>query len=153
MNDGGEPVGGVGAGGGVELAFAPVAGHVRTARLVVASVGRHAGFDETRLDELRLATGEACARAVRRCRISGVRTPVLVRVADSGPAFVVEVVDAAGPGGRDGPGEDPVVVALLSGLADDAEITSGPGGGGGRVRLRWLLGGHRPPPDESPDAG
>ena len=38
--------------------------HVRTARLVAVAVARRAGVDEALLDEIRLAVGEACARAV-----------------------------------------------------------------------------------------
>lgn len=49
----------------VELSFAPLPEHVRTARLVAVSVGRRVGLDDERLDEVRLAVGEACARAVR----------------------------------------------------------------------------------------
>ncbi len=48
----------------VTLRFSPMAEHVRTARLVAVSVARRAGFGEDQLDEIRIAIGEACARAV-----------------------------------------------------------------------------------------
>ena len=48
----------------VELRFSALPAHVRTARLVAAAVARRAGVDEAVLDEVRLAVGEACSRAV-----------------------------------------------------------------------------------------
>src|SRR6187549_3242736 len=94
---------------GVELKFPPTPGHVRTARLVAAAVARRAHLDEDRLDELRLAVGEACARAVRRCEIADCTMPVVLLVNDAGPGLVIEVTDAA-PAQQ---GEEPVVLALL----------------------------------------
>ena len=40
------------------------AAHVRTARLIAAAMARRSGVGEDVLDEVRLAVGEACARAV-----------------------------------------------------------------------------------------
>ena len=48
----------------VELRFSALPAHVRTARLVAATVARRSGVDEDLLDEVRLAVGEACSRAV-----------------------------------------------------------------------------------------
>jgi anti-sigma regulatory factor (Ser/Thr protein kinase) len=119
---------------GVELRFPPSPGHVRTARLVAVAVGRRAHFDDNRLDELRLAVGEACARAVRRCQAAQCATAVILTVNDAGPGLSVEVLDAA-PALRDD--SEPVVLALLRGLADAVEVLEGAGGEGGRVRLEW----------------
>ena len=122
--------------GTVRLCFPPTAGHVRTARLVAAAVARRAGLDDVRLDELRMAVGEACARAVRRCEEAGVADPVEMVVEDHGPSLFVTVVDSA-----DSPAEDePLVLALLGGLAETLELERGPGGPGGTVRLGWLVG-------------
>lgn len=138
----------------VELRFPPSAAQVRTARLVVAAVARRAGMDDARLDEVRLAVGEACARAVRRSAAASRRHPVVVTVEDALPGLRVEVTDRAGP---DDP-VDPVVLALLQGLADAVEVVPAvqvpedPGGGtevpatevpatempGSTVRLEWL---------------
>jgi anti-sigma regulatory factor (Ser/Thr protein kinase) len=120
----------------VGLRFHPAPEHVRTARLVVVAVARRAGFDDVRLDEVRLAVGEVCARAVRRSVASGTSEPVNVSVDDSGSgdrALRVVVTDdaAAHP-------EDPVVLALLNGLADGVVLSDGPGGAGGRVVLDWF---------------
>jgi hypothetical protein len=118
---------------GVELKFPPTPGHVRTARLVAAAVARRAHLHEDRLDELRLAVGEACARAVRRCESSNCAMPVVLLVDDAGPGLVIEVTDAA----PDQEGDEPVVLALLRGLADAVEVLDGVGGSGGRVRMEW----------------
>src|SRR5262249_15667061 len=48
----------------VEMSFTPLPAHVRTARLVATAVARRSGVDEALLDEVRLAVGEACSRAV-----------------------------------------------------------------------------------------
>jgi len=46
----------------------------------------------------------------------------------------VEVTDAA-PACQDD--DEPVVLALLRGLADTVEVLNGAGGTGGRVRMEW----------------
>jgi len=121
----------------VELRFPPVAGHVRTARLVASAVARRCGFDEDVMDGVRLAVGEACARAVRRCEGCGVQTPVVLRIDDSPPGLRVDVVDESGAEPR----EEPVVLAILQGLADVVELLPGPGGSpDGHLRLVWLGG-------------
>ena len=51
-------------GHGRARASPPCPAHVRTARLVAVAVARRAGVDEDVLDEVRLAVGEACSRAV-----------------------------------------------------------------------------------------
>ena len=48
----------------VEMTFTPLPVHVRTARLVATAVARRSGVGEALLDEVRLAVGEACSRAV-----------------------------------------------------------------------------------------
>lgn len=127
----------------VTLRFRPSAEHVRTARLVAVAVARRAGFDEARLDEVRLAVGEICARAVRRCESLDVGEAVVVALDDADGDLVVEVVDEADGSGDGGVAEEPVALALVRGLADDVGLLDGPGGEGGRVRLLWARG--RPP--------
>src|SRR5579859_1515657 len=48
----------------VEMTFTPLPAHVRTARLVATAMARRSGVPEALLDEVRLAVGEACSRAV-----------------------------------------------------------------------------------------
>ena len=86
----------------VEVTFTPLPAHVRTARLVATAVARRSGVDEALLDEVRLAVGEACSRAVEAHRRHGdVQRVDQVRVE--------ELPD----GGR--PAAEPYVLALRRG--------------------------------------
>ena len=78
----------------VELRFSALPAHVRTARLVAASVARRCGVDEALLDEVRLAVGEACSRAVGLHRRSGLTDPVTVRFREDPYRFSVEIQDS-----------------------------------------------------------
>jgi anti-sigma regulatory factor (Ser/Thr protein kinase) len=119
----------------VTLTFQPAPEHVRTARLVAVAVARRAGFDEARLDEVRLAVGEVCARAVRRCLGSAVPGAVEVGIDDAGPVFGITVTDPASAVDGD---DEAVALALVRGLADSVTVEDGPSGGaGGAVCLRW----------------
>ena len=66
----------------VELRFTALPSHVRTARLVAAAVARRCGLDEAVLDEVRLAVGEACSRAVDLHRRFCPERPVMVTLID-----------------------------------------------------------------------
>ncbi|MCX4963814.1 ATP-binding protein [Streptomyces sp. NBC_00654] len=143
----------------VELRFSAQPEHVRTARLVAAAVARRAGVDEAVLDEVRLAVGEACSRAVGLHRSHGITAPVSVVLTDEDKTFSIEVGDevpgpgsaaAAAAGGRgaarevgldepdpetEGEGEDEMGLAVISGLVDDVEVRSG--ADGGVIRMSW----------------
>ncbi|MEW1696588.1 ATP-binding protein [Streptomyces sp. NPDC093249] len=140
----------------VELRFSAQPEHVRTARLVAAAVARRAGVDEAVLDEVRLAVGEACSRAVGLHRGNGVTTPIRVvltedektfsiAVGDEVPGAGVAAADAAGvPGARssapaeefdDADGEDEMGLAVIRGLVDDVEVSAGEAGG--TIRMTW----------------
>ena len=93
----------------VRLSFSPAAAHVRTARLVGVAVARRAGVSEELLEEVRLAIGEACSRAVALHRSHGLDDLVDVAMAD-GDRFTVRVVDRAANG---------AMVARLAGEAGD----------------------------------
>ncbi len=84
----------------VELRFAALPGHVRTARMIAAAVSRRSGVPEEVLDEIKLAVGEACARAVSVNRRFDPQAPVVVRVSDNDGSFTVSVADR-GPQGHD----------------------------------------------------
>jgi anti-sigma regulatory factor (Ser/Thr protein kinase) len=79
----------------VEVAFTPLPAHVRTARLVATAVARRSGVDEALLDEVRLAVGEACSRAVEAHRRHCPAEPVRIEMTDQGERFVVVVRDSA----------------------------------------------------------
>ncbi|MFJ6883988.1 ATP-binding protein [Streptomyces californicus] len=147
----------------VELRFSAQPEHVRTARLVAAAVARRAGVDEAVLDEVRLAVGEACSRAVGLHHSHGITEPVSVALTEEEKVFSIEVGDSVpGPGGdpadsgarngsgtagasgggldrpdheTDGEGEDEMGLAVISGLVDDMEVRSG--AGGGVIRMSW----------------
>jgi serine/threonine-protein kinase RsbW len=79
----------------VEVAFTPLPAHVRTARLVATAVARRSGVDESLLDEVRLAVGEACSRAVDAHQRHCPDEPVRVRLTGEGDRFEVVVTDSA----------------------------------------------------------
>lgn len=99
----------------VELSFSALPAHVRTARLVAAAVARRSGVDEAVLDEVRLAVGEACSRAVHLHRRHCPARPVQVSLIDDPEAFRVVVADEA-------PAREPIDSGDLSGLAEDADL-------------------------------
>lgn len=135
----------------VELRFSAQPEHVRTARLVAAAVARRAGVEEAVLDEVRLAVGEACSRAVGLHRSHGITAPVRVVLADEEKIFSIEVGDevpsvgagstavSGGLGGGaedfDADGEDEMGLAVISGLVDDVEVSSTDDGG--VIRMSW----------------
>ncbi|MFI2202940.1 ATP-binding protein [Streptomyces sp. NPDC020192] len=131
----------------VELRFSALPEHVRTARLVAAAVARRAGVDEAVLDEVRLAVGEACSRAVGLHQNSGISAPVKVALIEEEKQFSIEVGDEAPhavprgdtPGdAQDGDAdveEDEMGLAVISGLVDDVEVSSGKDGG--LIRMTW----------------
>jgi serine/threonine-protein kinase RsbW len=149
----------------VEMSFTPLPAHVRTARLVATAVARRSGVDEALLDEVRLAVGEACSRAVEAHQEHCPAEPVRVALTGTDGRFEVVVTDtavqdedataAAGPGGemRDGSdaagGERPAAagkpgrqgvpaelgLAVIEGLADDVEIARTKAGLS--IRMSW----------------
>jgi anti-sigma regulatory factor (Ser/Thr protein kinase) len=81
----------------VEVTFTPLPAHVRTARLIATAVARRSGVDESLLDEVRLAVGEACSRAVEAHRLHCPAELIRVELTDDGERFEVVVTDAAPP--------------------------------------------------------
>jgi anti-sigma regulatory factor (Ser/Thr protein kinase) len=148
----------------VEVTFTPLPAHVRTARLVATAVARRSGVDEALLDEVRLAVGEACSRAVEAHQRHCPAEPVKIEMTDQGERFVVVVSDQAptpgaspspGPGrgtGANGRGVSQGAatlvqgadetgipagfgLAVISGLADDVHVSST--SSGVSVRMSW----------------
>ncbi|HUC27532.1 MAG TPA: ATP-binding protein [Streptosporangiaceae bacterium] len=142
----------------VELTFTALPAHVRTARLVATAVARRSGVDESLLDEVRLAVGEACSRAVEGHQLYCPAEPVRLALTDLAGRFEVEVTDTCAPGARSpgGPGTvaDPaggwmagadagvpagLGIAVIEGLADDVQISETPAGTS--IRMSWPLAG------------
>jgi serine/threonine-protein kinase RsbW len=146
----------------VEVAFTPLPAHVRTARLVATAVARRSGVDEELLDEVRLAVGEACSRAVEAHRRHCPAEPVRIEMTDLGERFEVIVRDSvpsaptngatanastgsngilagqpgfAGTGNTENTAVSGFGLAVISGLADDVRISST--GSGVSVRMTW----------------
>ncbi|MGW0547287.1 ATP-binding protein [Streptomyces altiplanensis] len=110
----------------VELRFSAQPEHVRTARLVAAAVARRAGVDEAVLDEVRLAVGEACSRAVGLHRSHGISAPVRVALTEEEKAFSIEVGDEVpGSGGTAGS------VPGVRGTAGPDSVSGSPSPGSG----------------------
>jgi len=80
----------------VEISFTPLPAHVRTARLIAAAVARRSGIEGALLDEIRLAVGEACSRAVGVHQRTAVANPVTLTIKDESDTFVAIVADSAG---------------------------------------------------------
>ena len=87
----------------VEVTFTPLPVHVRTARLVATAVARRSGVAESLLDEVRLAVGEACSRAVEAHQRHCPGEPIRVSLTDDGEQFQVVVTDAVPGSERDLP--------------------------------------------------
>jgi serine/threonine-protein kinase RsbW len=79
----------------VEVAFTALPAHVRTARLVAVAVARRSGVADSLLDEVRLAVGEACSRAVEAHREYCPAEPVKIELTASNGRFEVVVTDSA----------------------------------------------------------
>jgi anti-sigma regulatory factor (Ser/Thr protein kinase) len=137
----------------VRLSFSPAPVHVRTARLVGVAVARRAGVAENLLDEVRLAIGEACTRAVALHRQYGLSDPVLVEMSDA-ESYMVRVIDRAPIEAGVGLAALPpneladesltdealttgVGFALLAGFVDDLQVRPVEEGVGTEVRMVW----------------
>ena len=137
----------------VELSFTALPAHIRTARLVATAVARRSGVDESLLDEVRLAVGEACSRAVEGHLLYCPAEPVRLALTDLGGRFEVEVTDMCAPDGladgRTGSGSAEggleesgraglpagLGIAVLASLADDVQISTTPDGTS--IRMSW----------------
>jgi anti-sigma regulatory factor (Ser/Thr protein kinase) len=141
----------------VELSFSALPVHVRTARLIVTAVARRSGVPEALLDEVRLAVGEACSRAVEAHLQHCPDEPVRLELIDDKRRFEVIVSDSVP--GDDAAGTLPAVsspdqdgwhepslaalgdgvgdlgLAVITGLADDVVVSSTPKGV--QIRMSW----------------
>ncbi len=149
----------------VEMSFTPLPVHVRTARLVATAVARRSGVEEALLDEVRLAVGEACSRAVEAHQVQCPAEPVRIELTGSDGRFEVVVTDAAivapdPAASADGPAagwlgngvangdsahtagafpQEGLGLAVIAGLADDVQFTRT--SAGLSIRMSWPSGG------------
>ncbi|WP_283139777.1 ATP-binding protein [Rhizohabitans arisaemae] len=151
----------------VELTFSALPAHVRTARLIATAIARRTGVPEAVLDEVRLAVGEACSRAVEAHRRHCPGQPIRIELRDDSGRFEVTVTDAAPSDDLSvGMPADPFVnpphmfsrdgqsslgvfpdsltagfgIAVIVGLADDVEVL--PSAEGLRIRMSWPAAGN-----------
>lgn len=110
----------------VRLDISPTPSHVRTARLVATAVARQSGVADSVLDEIRLAVGEACSRAVNLHREHAPDRLVTVLLDDE-RRFTVTVIDDA-PVGAEVSDVDPM--DLIAGNTPDAAVDLLPSGFG-----------------------
>jgi serine/threonine-protein kinase RsbW len=139
----------------VEVTFTPLPVNVRTARLIATAVARRSGVAGSLLDEVRLAVGEACSRAVEAHLRHCPEAPIMVALTDDGEQFEVVVTDAVPDAEHPEPGvaggfggdfaaidgevplrlPDGVGLAVIAGLADDVRVASA--GRGTSVTMSW----------------
>jgi len=137
----------------VEMTFTPLPAHVRTARLVATAVARRSGVPEALLDEVRLAVGEACSRAVEVHQEHCPGEPVRVALTGGRQRFEVVVTNTAvgddgmawppqparGPGAQDTAALPAQLgLAVIAGLADDVQVSRN--GDGLSIRMSWPAG-------------
>jgi serine/threonine-protein kinase RsbW len=141
----------------VRIDVAPDPAHVRVVRLVAVSLARLHGVDEEVVEDVRLAVGEACGRAVAAHAQAELDAPVVVdfegdigltvtvsdTIALPAASGAAAVALLAGHRPADEAPADyfetaPEVIALLEGLADDVTVNTGQAGTA--VRLHWSSG-------------
>lgn len=152
----------------VDVSFSPLPAHVRTARLIAVAVARRAGVPDELLDEVRLAVGEACSRAVDVHARHNPDTPVQMLMTDEQDRFTVVVVDRGPENGAEAPQLDlraqgaaltetvaepqPDLLpagfglAVISGLVDDVDVSRDVNGT--HVRMTWPAADVMAPPTE-----
>jgi serine/threonine-protein kinase RsbW len=150
----------------VELQFGALPVHVRTARLIAAAIARRIGVEASLIDEVKLAVGEACSRAVDVHRSHDADALVTVLFDDAEDVFTISVLDSGPPleqvageaeGSRPSVGEmlsDDLIeggadsgaglpagigLALIEGLVDDVAIVPRTDGTGTCVRMSWPI--------------
>ena len=137
----------------IVVRIAPLTVHVRTARLIALAVARRSRVDEEILDEVRLAVGETCSRAVNLHLAHGYADPVQLRMTDDQAHFSIEVINrgtlADGPTQAMDLGEASAraleddqtppgfELALVSGLVDDMTVTNDEHQT--TVRMQWTI--------------
>lgn len=101
-------------------------------------------MDESLLDEVRIAVGEACSRAVEGHQRHCPAEPVRLALTDLAGRFEVEVTDtcASGQADKAGPAHPAVTglpdglgIAMIAGLADDVKVSET--SLGTRITMSW----------------
>lgn len=128
----------------VRLEIPPQSAYVAIARLAITSLGRAAGLDEEKLDDLKIAISESCANAVLCVQESGVEAPIGISFTARSQALEVVVshsgtildVDAADADSQGFSTQRVMSMALLRSLVDELDLSPREGGG---MQARLLL--------------
>lgn len=150
----------------VELHISASPAHVRTARLVAAALSRRLGLDAVVIDEIKLAVGEACSRAVGVSEAVDAKEPIVIQLRDDDDILEISVFDhgetavegateaaaadlltsaangsdtALEPAGDEINLAPSLGLALIAGLVDDMTVAPRPGAGGTVVTMRWPI--------------
>lgn len=121
----------------VLLEIPPHSAYVAIVRLAITSLGRNAGLDEERLDDLKIAVSESCANSVLSMQDAGADAPITVAfsadherlevvVGDSG---AVETADADTADSQGFSTRRIMSMELLKTLVDELELSPRDGGG------------------------
>lgn len=121
----------------VLLEIPPQSAYVAIVRLAVTSLGRSAGLDEERLDDLKIAVSESCANSVLATQDAGADGPIAISFSVDDERLEVVVGDA----GMMQTGDDELAdsqgfstrhimsMELLKTLVDEFEFSPRDGGG------------------------
>lgn len=150
----------------MRLSIPPESGLVRFVRLVSVALARINSVADDVIDDVRLATGEACSRAVAAHRTAGLDAPVVVEISGGKSLSIVvrdlqalpaatgmqaadvlrqSVVNARATNGAsngwlsdsaDDESALPEAIGLIVGLADDVVVETGPDGTS--VTMTWV---------------
>lgn len=127
----------------VRLEIPPQSAYVAIARLAITSLGRAAGLDEEKLDDLKIAISESCANAVLSAQEAGVDAPIEISFTAARDELEV-VVGHSGPAPAEAADQDShgfstqrvMSMALLRSLVDELDLSPRAGGG---MQARLLL--------------
>ena len=129
----------------VRLEIPPQSAYVAIARLAITSLGRAAGLDEEKLDDLKIAISESCANAVLSVQEGGVESPIEISFTAGTQALEVLVGHSGGAvhdehaSAEDSHGfstQRVMSMALLRSLVDELDLSARPDGG---MEARLLL--------------
>jgi len=118
--------------GSAVLHIEPRTDQVRPARLVAAAAARQAGLDESTVDDVRLAVGEAVTRAVLRQLQTGSDDPITVTLTSDDDVFTVTINDHS-PAADDPDGGIALTVAVRLAIGGEHRTTEA----GSTVSLLW----------------
>ena len=128
----------------LRLEIPPQSAYVAIVRLAVTSLGRAAGLDEEKLDDLKIAISESCANAVLSTQEAGVDEPVTIAFTADEDRLEVVVSDSGTVHSQDAATADSqgfstrhiMSMELLKSLVDEFEFSPRDGGG---MQTRLML--------------